>query len=164
MRQQDQKKQVDGDPECARCHTAYSVKFGDEPTRFCHNCAHEVVEELLADRQDVKARFPWPEEFKRDKNGRFLGKSQKHWREQARRLYAECLVRASNVGGGVVGAMVARRILGIMEHEDPEMLEVTRDARDRSLAGMNLFVASFALTPAERRAAARKKTKKVTRK
>lgn len=108
---------------------------------------------------DPKEMFPWPAEFKLDKKGRYLGKSPKQWREMARQLYADSLLRASNVGGGVVGTMVTTRILGILAKEDPEMLQRTVETRDRCLANMNLFVASFALTSAERQAADKRKKK-----
>lgn len=106
---------------------------------------------------NTKEMFPWPEEFKLDKKGRFLGKSQKHWRQQARELYAECLVRASVVSGGVVGTMVTARILGILKKEDPEMLVEKQAERARARFNMCFFVSSFAPTPAERRASKKKK-------
>ena len=33
-------------PVCARCEEEYSLDFGLDPTRYCHECAHAKVYEL----------------------------------------------------------------------------------------------------------------------
>jgi len=35
-------------PVCARCHTDYTMDWSDEPTKYCDNCAHLLIEELEA--------------------------------------------------------------------------------------------------------------------
>lgn len=101
---------------------------------------------------NVKAMFPWPADFKTAANGSFLGKSQKHWQEQARRLYAECLVRASMIDNrSPVGAMVTKRILSLLEREDPEMLQEMIEERERCRTNLAAFVASFASDPPKKR-------------
>lgn len=39
--------QVEGDQEheCQRCHELYMLRDGEEPTKYCDQCAHEIVEE-----------------------------------------------------------------------------------------------------------------------
>ncbi len=39
--------------ECARCHETFDVPFDKEPTKYCHDCAHFVVEELEAKLEQV---------------------------------------------------------------------------------------------------------------
>jgi hypothetical protein len=33
-------------PICARCHRSYHCESGDDPTKYCHECAHLRVDEL----------------------------------------------------------------------------------------------------------------------
>lgn len=33
-------------PVCARCGEEYTIEYGDEPTKYCHSCAHIVLEGL----------------------------------------------------------------------------------------------------------------------
>ena len=35
-------------PICARCDEEYSLEWGLDPTKYCHQCAHIVVDELEA--------------------------------------------------------------------------------------------------------------------
>jgi hypothetical protein len=34
--------------ECAKCHEEYALRDGQEPTEFCDECAHKVIDELRA--------------------------------------------------------------------------------------------------------------------
>ena len=107
---------------------------------------------------DVKALFPWPADVKL-KNGKHCGKSQLHWQKQARELYADCLLRAAQVSGGPVGQMVHQRIIAILVREDPEMLQETVERVQTMRHNMGLAMQMFMLTPAERRAQKKRKTK-----
>lgn len=38
----------DEDRECGRCHETMHIPPGAEPSEFCHDCAHSLVDELRA--------------------------------------------------------------------------------------------------------------------
>lgn len=44
----------DEDDECIRCHKTMHTQDGCDPTKMCHNCAHERVEELEAKNQRLR--------------------------------------------------------------------------------------------------------------
>lgn len=44
----------DEPPTCRRCGEWYSVKYPDEPSVCCHDCAHVIVDELVALDIDVR--------------------------------------------------------------------------------------------------------------
>lgn len=43
----------DDPPTCERCGEEYTLEYGCEPTRYCNECAHEVVAELEQERDEV---------------------------------------------------------------------------------------------------------------
>ncbi len=43
---EDSKGIMNEPPICARCEDEYSLEFGLEPTKYCHECAHKLVAEL----------------------------------------------------------------------------------------------------------------------
>ncbi len=101
--------------------------------------ASPAAREALA-QLSLKDRFPWPAGFEKPR-GRF---SQKHWREQARRLFADCLLRASVVDTrSPVGAMVEKRILDILRAEDPEAMNQAVAERDRFVENLGRVMQSM---------------------
>ena len=103
----------------------------------------KVLDFAALDLSELRRRFPWPEGFQL-KHGKFGRRSQKHWQEQARRLFAECLLRASMVDTqSPVGAMVEQAILNYLKKEDPDMLVEMIDERARCQQNLALFVAGI---------------------
>lgn len=47
----------DEDRECGRCHETMHIPPGAEPSEFCHDCAHSLVDELRAERDQFKAMW-----------------------------------------------------------------------------------------------------------
>lgn len=45
------------DAECKRCRQDYSVRDGCDPTKYCDDCAHEVVEKLERRVEVLKREF-----------------------------------------------------------------------------------------------------------
>ena len=41
---------------CKRCGEDYSLDYGCDPIPYCHQCAHELVEELEAEREELIER------------------------------------------------------------------------------------------------------------
>jgi uncharacterized Zn ribbon protein len=47
-RTDDEEEEEKSEAECARCHEEYALRDGQEPTEFCDECAHKVIDELRA--------------------------------------------------------------------------------------------------------------------
>ena len=45
----------DEDRECGRCHETMHIPPGAEPSEFCHDCAHSLVDELRARVAELEA-------------------------------------------------------------------------------------------------------------
>ena len=47
----------DEDRECGRCHETMHIPPGAEPSEFCHDCAHSLVDELRARVAELEERL-----------------------------------------------------------------------------------------------------------
>lgn len=47
----------DSDHTCERCNATMCVEYGDEPTPHCHDCAHDLVDELHAKLDNAAAYY-----------------------------------------------------------------------------------------------------------
>ena len=44
---------TDEPPICSRCGEEYTLEWDHEPTKYCHGCAHKLLDELEAKQQLV---------------------------------------------------------------------------------------------------------------
>lgn len=70
----------DEDRECGRCHETMHIPPGAEPSEFCHDCAHSLVDELRARVAELEAdaeRLNWLQANPRLSTIRLAGESDR---------------------------------------------------------------------------------------
>ena len=84
--------------------------------------------------------YPWPIEYQLDGQGKYCGRRPAHWQREARHLVADAIYRAAVPLLGELASpcqsMAGVRLLELLQAEDPEMLQLVIDDRERCMAGM----------------------------
>lgn len=100
-------------PECAYCGDEYNMETGDEPTKYCNQCAHFLAEtegprcemgKLLVDLELNAERSPW---FKQQGPLGWLASLEREVAELRAEVEAGRLLRAGDELGDVLWNLVS---------------------------------------------------------